>query len=117
MKKITDEYANEKLEPILTKYIEDENIIELHNSILDIDPDLMSLGMFFAQRIDITKMLNTIVKDDFNIENLEKTGKELQKELENNKDLINKLSNIAEFNNPMVGKALENLTNLASENK
>ena len=27
MKKVTDEYVNEVLDPILTKYIQDENII------------------------------------------------------------------------------------------
>lgn len=104
MKKINDEYADEKLEPILEKYIEDENIIELYNSVIDVDEELMPLAMFFAQRVDITKYLDARFKE---IPDIEEEARKASEILEQNKDLISDVAGIVSFDNPNMSKVLD----------
>ena len=107
MKKITDEYANEVLEPILTKYIEDENIIELYNAVVEADEDLLSLALFFAQRVDITKYLDGMMNQ---MPDLDKQTELLVKQLNENIDTIDKVSNIIAFDDDRTKQIMDILS-------
>ena len=109
MKKITDEYANKVLEPILTKYLEDEDIIGLYNSVIDADEELLSLALFFAQRIDVTKYLDNTMAQ---MPNLEEQTNALMEQLNANKDTINKVSDVIGFNDPKAKQIMDILTNI-----
>lgn len=104
MKKITDEYANEVLEPILTKYIEDENIIELHNAVIEADENLLSLALFFAQRIDITKYLDGMMNQ---MPDLEKETENILKQLNEHKDTIDRVTDIIGFDDPKTKQIMD----------
>ena len=108
MKKITDEYANEVLEPILTKYIEDENIIELYNAVIEADEELLSLALFFAQRIDITKHLDGMMNQ---MPDLEKETEKILQQLSDNKETIDRVADIIGFDDPNAKKIMDILTN------
>ena len=104
MKKITDEYANKVLEPILQKYIEDENVIELYNAVNEADSDLLSLALFFAQRIDITRYLETKLEK---MPDLEETIKMAMDSLEENKETIQDVADVVAFNNPNLKQVMD----------
>lgn len=107
MKKITDEYVNEVLDPILTKYIQDENIIDLYNATIEKDEELLSLALFFAQRVDITKYLDMKVNE---MPNIEEEANKIIGQLNENKDIIEKVSDIISFDDPNTKKLMDILS-------
>lgn len=108
MKKITDEYVNEILEPILTKYIENENIIDLYNEVIEKDEELLSLALFFAQRVDITKYLEMKMDE---LPDLEEQAQDIAKQLNENKEVIDRVSDIISFDDPNTKKLMDILNN------
>lgn len=107
MKKITDEYANEVLEPILTKYIQDENIIELYNKVAEVDEELIPLALFFAQRVDITKYLDKKVDE---LPDLAQQMGEVTNYLNENKETLDELAQVINFNDPRISNIMDIIT-------
>lgn len=90
------EYIESVITEYVNKYVDNGDIWELIKNVTNKDKDCLPIALYYALLSDITKQFEAIV------DSTEESLADLGKLFENNKDMINKMSNIIEYNTPMI---------------
>ena len=90
------EYIESVITEYVNKYVDNGDIWELIQNVTNKDKDCLPIALYYALLSDITKQFEAIV------DSTEESLADLGKLFENNKDMINKMSNIIEYNTPMI---------------
>lgn len=98
---ITYEILSEKMQKQLDEYKIDEDILKLINGV---EKQYLSIALYFAQKIDIEKQLAFI---NFDFKEMDNFKDSFIKDIKKNSELIDNLSEIAKFNNPLLKKVSE----------
>lgn len=98
MKEYTEQYIEENFADMMAEYMEDEDTFKLINNVNKVDKDALPIVLHFIQIYHMTNMINEMT------DNLENKDNVLIDDLIENKELINKLGQIVEFNSPLVRK-------------
>lgn len=101
MKEITQEYIDEKCGKYIAEYMSDKDIIKLVNNINKEDNDLLPVILYIVTINDITEIFNSFSED------LKKENFNSISELIKNKDLIEKLTKIIDFNSPSIAERID----------
>ena len=93
----------EYIESIITedviKYTENGDIWELIKNITDKDKECLPVALYYALLNDITKQLEVVINSN------EESLTDLGQLFEDNKDMIDKMSSIIEYNTPMLKRS------------
>ena len=98
MKKLNQIEVENKLKTPIEEYKTERDIISFYNKIIDIDEELIPIGLFL---LTIEEFNNIIDKKTEDIDNIPDV---LGKLLEENKDIINNLGTFLNFNVPILNK-------------
>ena len=90
------EYIESVITEYVNKYVDNGDIWELIKKVTDKDKECLPIALYYALLSDITKQFEAIVNST------EESLADLGKLFENNKDMIDKMSNIIEYNTPMI---------------
>ena len=93
----------EYIESIITedviKYTENGDIWELIKNVTDKDKECLPVALYYALLNDITKQFEAVVNSN------EESLTDLGQLFEDNKDMIDKMSSIIEYNTPMLKRS------------
>lgn len=90
------EYIESVITEYVNEYVDNGDIWELIKKVTDKDKECLPIALYYALLSDITKQFEAIV------DSTEESLADLGKLFENNKDMIDKMSNIIEYNTPMI---------------
>lgn len=93
----------EYIESIITedviKYTENGDIWELIKNVTDKDKECLPVALYYALLNDITKQFEAVINSN------EESLTDLGQLFEDNKDMIDKMSSIIEYNTPMLKRS------------
>lgn len=102
MKKITESYIDERCGKYIEEYLQTKDVIKLVNQVNEGNEDLLPIVLYLALLNDITELFNNATKQ------LSLSQEEMVKYIQENREVIEKINNIALFNNPNVAERMNN---------